>query len=375
MLNRSFGEGYRLTGDQTYKAILIQGAKSLSTRFNTKVGCIKSWDNTAYTFPVIIDNMMNLELLFWATKVTGDSSYYKIAVRHALTTIANHFRPDNSSYHVVNYDSINGNVISKSTAQGLNKLSDWARGQAWGLYGFTMCYRETKDIRFLNMAKKIADFYIGHSNMPKDLVPFWDFDAFDYRDASAACIASSALIELSQFASDKRTTYYNFGINTLKTIALPGYIAAVGTNNDFILKHSVGNKPKGTEVDKPLIYTDHFFIEALLRCKKPGPFLSTTNGEEEVKLKWNLATGATYYNIKRSVVKGGPYTIIKSNTVNTNYTDTGLTPGKTYYYIVTAYSTTGEGGTSLEVSGIPKSLITNTQITNWSDYTLNNIHF
>lgn len=232
MLYSSFGNGYRLTGNEKYKEILLQGAKSLSTRFNPKVGCIKSWNNSNYSFPVIIDNMMNLEILFWATRVSGDSSYYKIAVKHALTTMANHFRSDNSSYHLVDFNPNDGRVISKVTVQGLNNLSDWARGQAWGLYGYTMCYRETRDIRFLIMAKKIADFYITHPNMPADFVPFWDFDAFDYRDASAACIAGSALIELSQYTSEKRTTYYNYAINILKSLSSSNYTASVGTNNN-----------------------------------------------------------------------------------------------------------------------------------------------
>ena len=205
--------------------------------------------------------------------------------------MANHFRPDNSSYHVVDYNPIDGSVISKTTSQGLSDSSDWARGQAWGLYGYTMCYRETGDTRFLNMAKKIADFYITHPNMPPDLVPFWDFDAFDYRDASAACIVSSALMELSQYASDKRTAYYNFGIDILKTISSSTYSAVVGTNNDFILKHSVGNKPKSIEVDKPLNYADHFFIEALLRYKKLASTPFNYNPEATII---SPGAGATY---------------------------------------------------------------------------------
>lgn len=349
-LYSSFGAGYRLTGNQKYKDILLQGAKSLATRFNPKVGCIKSWDNTNFNFPVIIDNMMNLEILFWATRVSGDSSYYKIAVKHAFTTMANHFRSDNSSYHLVNYDSTDGRVISKVTFQGLNNGSDWARGQAWGLYGFTMCYRETGDVRFLNMAKKIADFYISHPNMPADLVPFWDFDAFDYRDASAACIAGSALLELSQFAPEKRTAYYNFGINILKSMSSAAYTAAIGTNNDFVLKHCVGNKPKNIEVNKPLCFADYYFIEASLRCKKPAPMLTAIAGNNKISLKWNASTGARFYSVKRSFVSEGPYTTIVSNITNTTYTNDGLTSGKTYYYKVTSWNAIGEGGTSNKAS-------------------------
>lgn len=348
----SFGAGYRITGSQKYKAVLLQGAKSLSTRFNPIVGCIKSWDRPDYHFPVIIDNMMNLEILFWATKVSGDSSYYKIAVKHALTTIANHFRPDNSSYHLVDYDPDHGSVISKVTVQGLNNMSDWARGQAWGLYGFTMCYRETGDVRFLNKAKKIADFYISHPNTPADLIPFWDFDAHDYRDASAACIAASGLLELSQFVSEKRTQYYNFGINILKSISSSSYTAPAKTNNDFVLKHSVGNKRKNIEVDKPLCYADYYFIEALLRHKKPAPILTASGGNNKISLKWNASTGATYYSVKRSSSSGGSYSTIASNITGTKYTNSGLASGTTYYYKVTSFNAIGEGGTSNTVRAI-----------------------
>jgi len=199
MLYCSFGNGYRLTKDPAYKEILLQGAKSLSSRFRKNTGVIRSWNHGKWQFPVIIDNMMNLELLFWATKMTGDSSFYKIAVTHANTTMKNHFRPDNSSYHVVNYDTLNGSVLDKVTHQGYSDESAWARGQAWGLYGYTVAYRETKDKRYLEQAVRIADFYLNHPNLPKDKVPHWDFNApnipNEERDASAAAIAASGLLE------------------------------------------------------------------------------------------------------------------------------------------------------------------------------------
>ncbi|MBD0279175.1 MAG: glycoside hydrolase family 88 protein, partial [Flavisolibacter sp.] len=174
----SFGNGYRLTKDAHYKDVIIQSAKTLSTRFNTTTGVIKSWDNRKeWGYPVIIDNMMNLELLFAATRLTGDSSFYKIAVSHANNTIKNHFRPDNSSYHVVDYDTLTGKIVKKSTHQGYADESAWARGQAWGLYGFTMCYRETRINAYLQQAERIASFILNHPNMPKDWVPYWDFNA------------------------------------------------------------------------------------------------------------------------------------------------------------------------------------------------------
>eukprot|EP01035_Chromulina_nebulosa_P061103 gene61103-83568_t len=184
MMYCSYGNAYRLTGNVEYKDILVQAAKSLCTRFSAKTGCIKSWNvfhswhgNKSYRYPVIIDNMMNLELLFWATKETGDSTYYKIAVTHANTTMKNHFRPDYSSYHVINYNAQTGAVQQKKTAQGFADESAWARGQAWALYGYTVMYRSTKDKQYLEQAKNIAAFLLNHPNLPADKVPYWDFNA------------------------------------------------------------------------------------------------------------------------------------------------------------------------------------------------------
>jgi unsaturated chondroitin disaccharide hydrolase len=268
MLYCSFGNGLRLTNDPAYKQILIQGAKSLSTRFNKKAGVIRSWDHGKWKFPVIIDNMMNLEFLFWATRVTGDSSFYDIAVTHANTTLKNHFRADNSSYHVIDYDTLTGAVIAKATAQGYADESAWARGQAWGLYGYTVTYRETKDIRYLDQAVKIAEFFLNHPNLPKDKVPYWDFNALNItseeRDASAAAIAASGLLELSGYVKNG-DKYKKAAEDMLISLSSPAYLAAVGTNNNFILMHSVGHKPAKSEIDVPIVYADYYYIEALIR--------------------------------------------------------------------------------------------------------------
>ncbi len=268
MLYCSFGNGLRLTNDPDYKAILLQGAKSLSTRFNAKTGVIKSWDHGKGKYPVIIDNMMNLEFLFWATKVSGDSSFYKIAVTHANTTMKNHFRPDNSSYHVLNYDTTTGKVISKITHQGYADESAWARGQAWGLYGYTMSYRETKDKKYLDQAVKIAEFFLNHPNLPKDKVPYWDFNAPDIpntqHDASAAAIAASGLLELGGYVKDGKK-YIQSAEQILTSLSSPAYLAKLNTNRDFILMHSVGHKPAKSEIDVPIIYADYYYVEALLR--------------------------------------------------------------------------------------------------------------
>ncbi|WP_291907368.1 glycoside hydrolase family 88 protein [Chitinophaga sp. CB10] len=268
-----FGNAYRITKDPAYKDVLLTSAASLSTRFNPTVGCIKSWDHGNWKFPVIIDNMMNLELLTWASKNGGGKKYADIAKIHANTTIKNHFRPDYSSYHVIDYDPATGAVLQKKTHQGLADSSAWSRGQAWGLYGYTMMYRETKDKQYLAQAKHIADFILNHPHMPADLVPYWDYDAPTIpnapRDVSAAAVAASALLELAKY-TDKATgnRYWAAAETMLTSLCSPAYLAKEGENNDFILMHSVGSLPHNSEVDVPLTYADYYFVEALMRYKQ-----------------------------------------------------------------------------------------------------------
>jgi rhamnogalacturonyl hydrolase YesR len=273
MMFCSFGNADRIASKPEYKDILLTSAKSLSTRFNPKVGCIKSWDSNPSDFLVIIDNMMNLELLFWATRVTGDSSFYKIATTHANTTIKNHFRPDYSSYHVINYDPVTGAIKQKRTAQGYADESAWARGQAWGLYGFTATYRETKDPKYLDQANHIAQFILNHPNLPADKIPYWDFNAPDIpnalRDASAAAVTCSALLELSGYVDEQqKKQYLSVAETILKNLSTDPYKASIGTNGGFILQHCVGHMPNKTEVDVPLTYADYYFVEAMKRYKE-----------------------------------------------------------------------------------------------------------
>ena len=301
MMYCSYGNAYRFTKNKLYKDILVQSARSLSTRYNATTGSIKSWNtfnswhgNKKYSFPVIIDNMMNLELLFFASAVTGDTSFKHIALTHALNTMKNQIRSDYSSYHVVCYDTLTGKVEGTETAQGLADNSTWARGQAWGIYGFTMVYRESKDKRFLKTAQGMADYFINHPNLPADKVPYWDFNLLEkgyipgvnsnannvkdlFRDASAASITASALLELSLYSGVKGKKYYDFAIQILYSLASANYMAAPGTNANFILKHSVGSIPHNGEIDVPLIYADYYFLEALNRYNqmsqgKPFPY-------------------------------------------------------------------------------------------------------
>ena len=272
MINCSYGNGFRITGNQAYKSVMINGANSLMTRFHPEVGLIKSWDNRkGWQYPVIIDNMMNLEFLYEVGKMTGETSMRAACISHADKTLLNHFRQNNSCFHVVNYDSISGKVIQKITHQGFSDSSSWARGQAWALYGYTMMYRETKDPKYLEQAKKVAAFILNHPNLPKDKIPYWDFDApnipSEPRDASAAAIIASALFELSTYMKDN-PIYFKTAETILKNLSSDEYLAAKGENGLFILKHSTGNFPTKSEINVPLNYADYYYIEALGRYMK-----------------------------------------------------------------------------------------------------------
>lgn len=270
MINCSYGNAYRLTGKKEYADVIVQASKSLSTRFSPVAGVIKSWDkkNMVWKCPVIIDNMMNLELLENATHISGDKEFDKIARRHADTTLKNHFRKDYSSYHLVDYDPSNGHIIGKQTVQGFSNESMWSRGQAWALYGYTVMYEQTKDIRYLHQAESISRLLL--KRLPEDGIPLWDFDApknMSYKDVSAGAIMASAFVKLSKMTGDKELSNacLKMAEKQVREEASSKYMAPVGENFNFILMHSVGNLPKGTEIDKPLTYADYYFLEAILR--------------------------------------------------------------------------------------------------------------
>ncbi|NME66766.1 glycoside hydrolase family 88 protein [Flammeovirga aprica] len=281
MMYCSYGTAYRLTQKEDYKEILLKSAESLMSRFVPETGTIRSWDwhkdpsqnrGLDWEHPVIIDNMMNLELLYWATQETGDQKYADVANQHALTTMEHHFRRNYSTYHVVDYNPENGDIRDKGTFQGFSDTSEWARGQAWGLYGYTLCYRFTKDNRFLEQAKNIAKYYMNHPILTEDLVPYWDFHAPNIpnaeRDASAAAIVASALYELSTYVeNDLSDSYITFAEKSLASLSSDTYLAQEGENGYFLLKHCTGNWPNRREVDAPLNYGDYYLLEALQRSK------------------------------------------------------------------------------------------------------------
>lgn len=286
MVNCSYGNAERLAPNDTIASVMKETADNLCGRFNDSIAAIRSWDFGTWNFPVIIDNMMNLELLFHASKVTGDESFRKVAISHAEQVMHHQVRKDYSCFHIIYYDKKTGKPIKGETSQGYSDNSAWSRGQAWGIYGFTMCYRETKDKRFLKTAEKMADFYLDHPNLPSDKVAWWDFNAFqegytpgirsnackmvnNYRDASAAACVASALLELSTYSKgSKSKKYLESAKQILHALGSTNYRAELGKNANFILMHSVGAVPHNSEIDVPLTYADYYFIEALHRYNR-----------------------------------------------------------------------------------------------------------
>lgn len=266
MVGCSYGNALRLCPNDSLKTVIIRTADNLASRFNPEIGAIRSWDFGPWNFPVIIDNMMNLELLFQASKLSGDNKYKDIAIRHADKTMACHFRPDMTSYHVVSYNP-DGSIETRQTFQGRSDESAWARGQAWGVYGYTVCYRETGDKKYLEFAQKIADMIISRVKT-EDHIPLWDYDAPNLpttpRDASAAAVTSSALFELCGYLPDGQK-YFDYAESILRSLSSPEYLAEPGTNCGFILKHSTGSLAHGSEIDVPLNYADYYYLESLKR--------------------------------------------------------------------------------------------------------------
>ena len=274
MVYDSYGNGRRLKGLVQYDTVIVNTAKSLCTRFRPEAGVLQSWNadkgwqaQRGWKCPVIIDNMMNLELLFKASEISGDDTFKNIAISHSDKTILHHYRDDYSTWHVVDYDHETGAIRGKYTAQGAADDSAWARGQAWGLYGYTLAYRFTKDERYLQQAQHVVEFIFSHPNLPEDLVPYWDYNAPEIpntpRDVSSAAIAASVLYELYDMTKNKE--YKALADTIIESLSSPAYRAEQGTNGGFILMHSVGSIPHNSSIDVPLNYADYYFLEALVR--------------------------------------------------------------------------------------------------------------
>lgn len=270
MVYCSFGNGYRITGNEAYKQTILDAADTLATLYNPKVGTILSWPkNKHYQHNTIMDNMMNLELLFWAAKNGGSQNLYDIAVKHAETCMTTLIRPDFSSYHVAIFDTLTWQFVKGVTHQGYADDSQWARGQAWGIYGYAMCARETGRTDFLETAQKLSDVF--NSRLPEDVIPFWDFDDPTIpdapRDASAAAVAACGMLQISELVKDKATKekYKNAAVQLIENLSTEKYLS--GDVNQAFLLHSTGHHPKGSEIDVPIIYADYYYLEALLKLK------------------------------------------------------------------------------------------------------------
>lgn len=273
MIYCSFGNAYRITGDKKYKAVIDTAAVYQITRYRPSIHSIQSWNKSkTLNCPVIIDNMMNLEQLLWTAEKGGNKKFREIAITHANTTLKNHYRPDHSTFHIVDYDLSTGGIIKKVNGQGAHDTSAWSRGQAWGLYGYTMMYRFTKDQQYLQQAQGIAAFILNHPNLPADKIPYWDYNAPKIptsRDASAGAIAASALLELGQYVDKAdKAKYVDAAAVMLQSLSSDVYRAKLGENGGFLLKNSVGSFLANSEVDVPLTYADYYFLEGLLRYKK-----------------------------------------------------------------------------------------------------------
>ena len=268
----SYGNGYRLTQNPAYKQVILDTADTLATLFKPQVGTMLSWPRNVELFGghnTIMDNMINLEMLFWAAKNGGNPYLADIAISHADKTMKYHFRPDYTSYHVAVYDTLTGDFVKGVTHQGYADSSMWARGQAWAIYGYTVCYRETKNRIYLDQAIKTFEFMKNLKNMPEDLIPYWDMDAPDVpaapRDASSASVIASALYEMSTYDLPDAASYRAYADKIMESLASESYTAKLGENGRFILMHSVGSIPHNSEVDVPLNYADYYYLEALKR--------------------------------------------------------------------------------------------------------------
>ncbi|MDY7229506.1 glycoside hydrolase family 88 protein [Hyalangium rubrum] len=268
----SYGAAYRLTGQAEFKDVLLSAAESLASRYDSRVGIIDCCDwNPDWRLPLVVDTMVNLELLFWASRNGGRPEWNDMALQHALTTLEDLVRPDGSTFHVVDYEPGTGAIRFRKTFQGHADDSTWTRGQAWAMYGFTLTYRYTRDPRMLDAARRVSDYYL--SRLPLDAVPNWDFDApTQSKDSSAAAIAASALLELHLHETDpvRKQRYREAAVRMLESLTSSAYLA-IGSNSRGILLHGVGNLPAGQEVDVSLIYGDYYFLEALLRYRQQNP--------------------------------------------------------------------------------------------------------
>ena len=376
----SYGNAYRITRDPAAMSVIQTAAKAMATNlwrpFPDGTGVIESWPNFDIKgdyYTVIIDNMMNLELLLFAAENGGDPAWRKMAIFHAEKTMQNHVRAqDGSTFHVVGYDETTGAVVAQYTWQGFSDSSTWSRGQAWGLYGFTMVYRYTQDSRFLTTAENLADYFISH--LPSDNVPYWDFHftqgSTAPRDSSAAAIAAAGLLELSTYVAPtdpvRAAGYHTAALNILSSLSSSAYLGN-STTGQGILLHGTAAFPQKSGIDVSLIYGDYYFLQGCYRARSAPPaplnLTATPTSSSQVNLSWTAQSGPIRYSVKRSTTSGGPYTVIAPPPILTanTYTDTNAASG-TNYYVVSAINASGESPDSAQASATVASASTTTSL-------------
>lgn len=258
----SYGNAYKIEEGRFYQKTVIQAASTLAKRFDPDIGAIKSWEWIG-NYPVIIDNLMNLELLFWSAETAVKKEWYDIAYKHAETSLKYHLREDGSTYHVVDFTN-SGKVNWKDSLQGYDAESVWARGQSWAIYGFTMIYRFTKEEKFLEGATASADYFI--ENLPDDFIPPYDFlepePSVRTKDVSAAAITASALFELYTFTKEQK--YFNTAVEILYSLSSEKYLTK-NSQVSSILDKSTRHRGQG---NLGTSYADYYFLEAIIRYQE-----------------------------------------------------------------------------------------------------------
>jgi len=352
----SYGAGFNVTHDPAYMRAIQTAAQTMSAlyvAFPDGTGTFNSWPYYSQTYTTtIIDNMMSIELMFYAAKNGGSANWYNMAYQHALKAMNQQIRADGSTYQGVEYNA-NGTVHNYFTSDGFSTDSTWSRGQAWAIYGFTMAYRYTHDAQFLAAAQKAANYFLA--SLPSDSVPYWDFSKTNYKDSSAGAIAAAGLLELSGYVTASSQSTYSMAALNIQHSLSSSYYQGNPLTTDGILLHGTYSAPANFDIDTSLIWGDYYFLQGCYRAMTPPlPVTGLTAGQvssSQVPLSWQAQSGAIRYNVKRRTVAGGAYTYIAAPQVLTtnSYVDAGVTAGATYYYVVSASSVAGEGPDSAEV--------------------------